>query len=96
MIGVSLTRRCSARRLPASISLLKYVTRSRCYLTLQWAARGYADSLTGSRALNVVGLQTWLKDRFQKLVFQFTLFLIDVAFWWTRLQQRELSFCGYN
>lgn len=59
-------------------------------LTCQWAARGYADTLTGSRALNVVGLRVWLRDRFQKVVFQFTLWIIDVAFWWTRLQQREL------
>jgi aarF domain-containing kinase len=62
---------------------------SRVNITAQWAARGYADSLTGSRALSAVGLRVWLKDRVQKLIFQFTLWFIDVAFWWTKLQQRE-------
>ncbi|RSH78956.1 uncharacterized protein EHS24_001879 [Apiotrichum porosum] len=61
---------------------------SRVNVTAQWAARGYANSLTGSRALSAVGFQTWLKDRLQMVVFRFTLWVIDVAFWWTKLKQR--------
>lgn len=67
-------------------------------LTLsKWASIGYARSITDPRTLSRVGVRAWLKDRVDVVVFRLTLGVIDLAFWWTLLKQREpntSSFCG--
>jgi hypothetical protein len=56
---------------------------------LQWAAIGYTGTLTGSRSLHVVGMRTWLRDHWDAMIFRLTLAIIDLAFWATRIKQRE-------
>lgn len=59
---------------------------ARINITAKWAAIGYTNSLTGSRTLDAVGLRIWLKDRWQGAVFRFTLWLIDMAHWFTQIK----------
>ncbi|KAK8843490.1 hypothetical protein IAR55_007150 [Kwoniella newhampshirensis] len=63
---------------------------SRVNLTARWASIGYTRSVTGSRSLRTVGTWTWLKDRYQAVLFRFTLSIVDIAFWFTTQTQRIL------
>ncbi|TXT13586.1 hypothetical protein VHUM_00953 [Vanrija humicola] len=64
-----------------------------CHLSpanaLQWAARGWSNSLTGSRTLHAVGLKTWLHDRWEMVLFRITVWAIDALFRWTNFRNSE-------
>lgn len=59
---------------------------SRVNITAEWAARGWANSLTGSRTLRAVGIRTWLHDRWEMVLFRVTVWAIDALFRWTNFR----------
>lgn len=68
---------------------------SRVNLSARWASIGYTRSLTGSRDIGSVGIWVWTRDRLNSVIFRLTLGIVDLAFAWTAIKQREHVLCWY-
>jgi len=55
----------------------------------QWASIGYNRSITSPRTLANVGFSSWMRDRFNTVIFRVTLGVIDFAFWFSQIKQCE-------
>jgi len=67
----------------------------------QWASIGYNRSITSPRTLANVGLSSWLRDRFNTVIFRVTMSVIDLAFWFSQVRQCECTrattvICAYS